>query len=139
MMQKDFDFQRKDRKFEEAVSHARQFYLLTLPVDEVVPQDYLTNYIIDGVEKGHYPSHVLAMHHGIYWHRMLVEDMGSQYPVAEVALAPLRSYIYSMVLSPRNNRVEEFGRMPNREFHQCYVSLTTVEPFKIRVALLVNL
>lgn len=102
------------------------FYLLTLPVDEVFPQDDLTNYITDGVEKCLYPSNVLAMHHGIYWHRMLVEDEGSRYPVAEVALAPLRSYIYSMVLSPRKSRVQEFGRTRNREFDQCYVSLTKV-------------
>lgn len=134
----DIDFQRKNRRFEEAVCHARQFYLLTLPVDEVVPQDYLTNCITDGVEKGQYPSNVLAMHHGIYWHRVLVEDEGRDYPVAEVALAPLRSYIYSMVLSPSNNRVEEFGRTTDREFSQCYVSLVEVVPFKISMASLVD-
>ena len=59
----------------------------------------------------------MGMHNNFYWHRMLQEDTTYGQPCAEVALAELRAHIYRVVLTRRENLVNEYGRSPWEPIH----------------------
>ena len=82
----------------------------------------ISTYIKEGVEQGHFPGSVIAMHKNFYWHRMLLEEIGYGVPCAEGALAPLRSHLYRMMLDRKHNVVVEHGRTPYQELDATMVS-----------------
>ena len=54
---------------------------------------------------------------------MLLEDVDVRYhPLSEEVLAPLRSFIYRIVLEQRNNTVMEYGRTVRSDFEVVPVS-----------------
>lgn len=67
----------------------------------------------------------MGMHHNFHWHRMLLEDISEGAPSIEQALAPLRSYIYRMVLERIDNMVIEHGRSAWEPFRSEAVSIAT--------------
>lgn len=102
------------------MDYSRKFYRLEIAVSDVAHSDYLTNFIADGVARGEIPSNILAMNLEMYWHRMLIEEEGRHFPIAEVALMPLRSFIYRMILPEGKNAVKEYGRMSSERDFECY-------------------
>ncbi len=100
----------------EAVHRSRQFYGLTLPPDTSTFKGLLSHLIDEGVQSGDYAPHIMGMHFNFYWHRLLLEECDHGKPCAEVALAPLRSFVYRMVLNRQEQIVVEYGRTPYEEF-----------------------
>lgn len=123
----------RDRELKEAVDYSRKFYRLEIAVSDVAHSDYLTNFIADGVARGEIPSNILAMNLGMYWHRMLIEEEGRHFPIAEVALMPLRSFIYRMILPEGKNAVKEYGRMSSERDFDCHTVPAAKQRFIPRV------
>lgn len=114
----------RNRHFEEAVQRSRQFYTLTLPSDEQKFKGKTSQMINDGVERGQFPSSLLSMHHNFYWYRIMLEECGSGLPSSEEALYTLRSFIYRIVLLPREKTVVEYGRTAWTDFSSAGVFAT---------------
>ena len=52
---------------------------------------------------------MMGMHNQFYWRRVMLEDFDHCTQPVERALAPLRSFIYRMVLKRGDNFVVEYG------------------------------
>ncbi|KAK0061631.1 hypothetical protein Bpfe_009013 [Biomphalaria pfeifferi] len=100
-----------DENFRNAVQHSRQFYSLSLPDEEEPEKGYSFNVIADNIRLGKFPSAIMSMHRGIYWHRQILEDPGPEMPVAEIVLAQLRAYIYKILLPHDKSYAVETGRI----------------------------
>nr|XP_022344001.1 uncharacterized protein LOC111137058 [Crassostrea virginica] len=112
-----FTEMKRNAAFARAVKHSRLFYCLQSCPETVVEKGYFSKLLAEKIAALKYPSHLMAMHNNFYWHRMLQEDTTYGQPCVEVALAELRAHIYRVVLTRRENRVDEYGRSPWEPFH----------------------
>ncbi|XP_046370575.2 uncharacterized protein LOC124144991 [Haliotis rufescens] len=114
----------RDHQFAAAVTHTRNFYMLTCPAVDKSAHGFIHNLLWEGIQHGTFSPHVLGLHNGFYWRRMLVEESAHGHPSSEVALVGLRTYIYRMVLPIHKHQVTEFGRSDHRDYEDVRINAT---------------
>ena len=131
--------QQKNRKLDDAVHTSRQFYSISFPPEESNVKGDLTRYLQEGIEQGRYPAAIMGMHLNFYWYRMLLEDISEGAPSIELALAPLRSYIYRIILDRKDNMVIEHGRKPFEQLRASPVSNGNTDNNRILEQIIISL
>ncbi|XP_048241154.1 uncharacterized protein LOC124144958 isoform X2 [Haliotis rufescens] len=97
-----------------AVERSRAFYTLAaVELDE--PSNPIAALLGRGMTLGTFHSSLLAMHNGVYWETVHIEQPSLCGKTAETALAELRKRIYRMVLPEDVNTVTEFGISPTNQ------------------------
>ena len=77
--------------------------------NEIMCRLYL--YRRDAIDAGRM-ANLMGIHMKFYWHRLLLEDVSYGAPSVEVALGPLRLFVYEMMVDKTEDTVMEYGRTP---------------------------
>ncbi|XP_046570856.1 uncharacterized protein LOC124279113 [Haliotis rubra] len=115
---------RRDHQFAAAITHTRNFYMLTCPAENHSTQGFIYNLLCEGIEHGSFSPHVLGFHNGLYWRRIFVEEVAHGHPSSEMALIGLRMYIYRIVLPTNRHQVTEHGRSDHRNYEYTRINAT---------------
>lgn len=108
----------KNKRLGAAVEYSRGFYSLTCPPEGLTENGgYAFAVVTDRIQKGLYPAVFLSMFRGFYWQRVVLED-DHICPPAEELLAPLRAYLYGMLLPTHKLGVTEWRQTDSHNLEQ---------------------
>lgn len=106
----------------EAVTQSREFYKLRMASDEILFTNPLSVYLRDAIEAGRM-ANLMGIHMRFYWHRLLLEDMTPGLTSIELALVPLRMFVYELMVDVTDDTVMEYGRTEHDDWKPLPVRL----------------
>ncbi|KAK7486149.1 hypothetical protein BaRGS_00022615 [Batillaria attramentaria] len=108
----------RNRTLASAVEYSRTFYAAIQPGEgERDKSAYIYTLISDRIRTGEYPATFLPMYRCFYWQRSLLDDT-QLCPPTEEMLAPLRAYLYGIILPRHKSGVTEWGQTHHQDLTQ---------------------